>query len=270
MSKAKKIFQTTDYALFERDRENRQGDIKKHKKLFRSMEKYGFIPDFPIVCVTDKKTGKFRIREGQHRLLVAEALGLPVYYTLADVEFDIAEINCTGVRWNIRDFAERFANNGSHVYRQGLDFADKHRLTVSTAFALLSGTTNFTNVKADFDAGDFKIKDREWAEAVMALYTPIIELTGQTRRDVLLLACMAVCRVEGFDAKRLLHGIKQNTNLFRHFSTRDEYLRVFQECYNYGRQKKTCVPLEFEAARAMQDRNPSGKPPKPRGDEPAR
>jgi ParB-like chromosome segregation protein Spo0J len=86
----KKIVNTRNYRLFERDSgENRPLDIKKHKKLMESMKKYGFLEVFPVV-VTRNGGDKLIVKDGQHRIAIAEALGLPVYY----VEGLRAEVYC--------------------------------------------------------------------------------------------------------------------------------------------------------------------------------
>ena len=59
-----KILVTKDYRMFERNPENRPVDDKKHRRLKRSMEKYGFLSCFPIV-VERLPNGKLRVKEGQ-------------------------------------------------------------------------------------------------------------------------------------------------------------------------------------------------------------
>lgn len=50
-----KINQTTNYGLFAYTIVNRPLDLKKHRKLKASMQKYGFLASFPIVVVKDSE-----------------------------------------------------------------------------------------------------------------------------------------------------------------------------------------------------------------------
>lgn len=155
---SRKIQATKNYRLFRRSDENRPTDLKKHKKLEQSMQHYGFLASFPIVCARDKD-GNLIVKDGQHRLAIAEKLGLTVFWVEETTEFDIAEINGTGKIWTVRDYAETHAANGLQQYQDGLDFANTHGLSIGTAFALLAGTTSFGNCINQFQDGTFKIKD---------------------------------------------------------------------------------------------------------------
>ncbi len=216
------------------------------------MKLYGFIPSFPIICHRDSK-GHLHIKDGQHRLAFAETLGLPVHWVEEPIEFDIALINSTAKVWVMRDFAEKHAANGKQDYRNGLDFADKHKLSIGTAFSLLAGTTGFTNVAEDFRNGNFKIKDREWAEAVAGIYVPISTMAPATKNMRLVEACMAICRVAGFDASRLLSGAERCREKLVSYSTREAYLEMLEHIYNFGRTK--LVALKIEALKVMRSRN---------------
>ena len=120
----RKITATKNYRLFHRSDENRALNLKKHKKLYESMRLYGFLPSFPIVCYRDAK-GNLVVKDGQHRLAIAEELGLPVYYVEESIDFDVAVVNCTPKGWTLVDYAQKFAANGVSSYQEHLDFADR-------------------------------------------------------------------------------------------------------------------------------------------------
>lgn len=248
----KKIQVTKDYRLFERSSENRITNIKKHKKLVDSMKTYGFLPEFPIV-VFKNGTGKWKVRDGQHRLMIAESQGLPVYWIEASQDWDVAKINCAAKGWVLRDYAEKFKANGNKHYAEGLEFADEHHLPVGTAFALLAGYTNFSNTQDAFVDGTFKIKDRSWADAVAAIYSPLVALASPVRNARFIEACMAVCRVKDFDANRLLRNVKRCREKLVAYSTRDAYLDMLEEIYNFGCHH--LVGLKAAALMAMRDRS---------------
>ncbi len=248
----RKIYRTTNYRLFQRSDENRPTDMKKHRRLLISMTKYGWIPSFPMVCRRDAEN-RLIVRDGQHRLVLAEKLGLSVHWVLEPIEFDIAVINCGAKPWVLRDYAEKYAANGVEPYRRGLDFAQQHKLPIGKAFALLGGTTTFNNVEPEFTDGTFKVKDQGWADAVAGLYSQMATLSPMLRNESFLAGCMAVCRVQEFDVGRLLRNAARCREKLVSYSTRDAYLDMLEAVYNWGRAK--LFGLKTAAINAMRERN---------------
>lgn len=249
-----KINVTKNYKLFGRSDENRPVNLKKHRPLEMSMKEYGFLRSFPISCRRDAAKNLI-VKDGQHRLAIAETLGLPVYWVEDPVDFDIAKVNNGQEKWQVRDFAEKFAINGVTSYRDGLEFADRHGLPVGTAFALLAGYTGFSgNLKGDFVSGKFRVKDRKWADDVAAIYVPLTTMAPLLRNARFIEACMAICRVEGFESKRLLQNAERCREKLVPFSTREAYMDMLEAIYNFGRAK--LVGLKAQATMALRDRSP--------------
>lgn len=254
---AKKIQSTKNYRLFERhSSENRPLDIKKHKKLLESMKLYGFLECFPIVVVRNEK-GQLIVKDGQHRLTIAETLGIAVHFVEESVDFDVAVVNSTAKVWVVRDYAGKHAANGLKQYQEGIDFADRHSLPVGTAFSLLAGTTSFSNVQDAFMDGSWKIKDRDWADAVAGTYGPLVAMSPVMKNARFIEACMAACRVSGFDAARLIAGAERCREKLVAYSTRDAYLDMMEAVYNFNR--KNLVGLKAAAVMAMRERNLNGR-----------
>jgi hypothetical protein len=250
---ARKIQATKNYGLFTRhSNENRKFDMAKHRKLLESMKLYGFLKCFPIVCIRDKN-GNLIVKDGQHRIAIAQTLGLPVYWVETSEDFDVALVNSAAKPWIVRDYAEKHAANGLRAYSEGLAFADEHHLPVGTAFSLLAGTTSFTNVQEAYISGKFVVKDREWADAVAGIYGPLVALSPAIRNARFIEACMAVCRVPDFDAKRLLDNAKRCRDKLVSYGTRDAFLDMLEQVYNFGRVKM--VGLKVAGIMAMRERN---------------
>lgn len=252
---SRKIQATKNYSMFTRhEGENRPFDLSKHRRLLDSMKFYGFLQEFPIVCVRDKK-GNLVVKDGQHRLAIAQSLGLTVFWVEASKDWDVAVVNSTAKPWVLRDYAEKHAANGLTGYRDGLEFADLHHLPIGVAFALLAGTTNATPIMEAFVNGTFKVKDRDWADQVAATYGPMVGLSAEIRSARFMEACMACCRVDGFDPERLIACAHRCREKLVSFSTRDAYLDMLEEVYNFGR--KQLVGLKSAALMAMRERNPA-------------
>lgn len=253
-SSTRKIQATKNYRLFERSMENRPLDMKKHRKLEQSMKAYGFLPCFPIVCCRNGDKHLI-VKDGQHRLAVAETLGLPVHWTEEAIDFDVAVVNSTAKTWVLADYAQKHAANGKKAYKDGLEFVQIHGLPVGTAFSLLGGVTSFSAVSSRFIDGTFVIKDRQWADSVAGIYGPLVQFCPAMKNARFVEACMYVCRVDGFDPKRLLHNAERCREKLVAYRTRDAYLDMLEEVYNFGRAK--LVGLKAEATMAMRNRNPA-------------
>jgi hypothetical protein len=247
-----KLAQTKDYRMFTRCVDNRPMCPKKHKRLRKAMEMYGFLPCFPIAVVKDK-SGRLVVYDGQHRLAIAETLSLAVYYVIIDEGFDIALVNCTQEKWNTRNFAETYAAQGKHQYALGLDFADDYGLPVGTAFGLLAGTGSWNNIATEYYTGDFEATDIEYAEKVGHIYSELIKMAPRIRNGRLLEACIACGRVHNFDPQRLIAGAARCRERLVSYGTRDAFLDMLEDVYNFGR--KQLMPLKIAAIQVMRERN---------------
>ena len=247
-----KINATKNYRLFVKSAENRPTDLAKHRDLRDSMKAYGFLACYPIVCQRDSKK-QLVVQDGQHRLTLAESMGLPVYWVEEDQDFDIATINCTSKVWNMKDFAMTHASKGNEAYESGLDFCETHGLPIGLGFAMLAGTSSFSAISNSFKNGMYKISDPAYAHAVASLYVPLIRLSPDLRNSRFLQACMAVCRVEDFDSSRLIQNALRCREKLASYSTREAYLGLLEEVYNFGRAK--LCGLKASAKMAMRDRN---------------
>lgn len=245
---------TTDYSQFVRSADNRPTDMRRHKRLVDSMRKYGFIKTLPVVCVRDQ-AGRLVVKDGQHRLEVAISLGLPVWWVEADEDFDIATVNSAAKGWSLRDYAAKWAAAGKGDYKAGLEFSAKHRMPLGMSFAILAGTTSFGNLGDSFYDGTFRVKDSAWAEAVAVVYSSCGAMSKQVSNARFLDACMAMCRVPGFDVERFVKAAGQNRDKLVSYSTRDAYLGVCEDIYNHHKRRDNQVPLKFEAIKAMRSRN---------------
>jgi hypothetical protein len=227
MSASMKIMATKNYRLFTSCAENRPLVPQKHKRLKQSMEKYGFLPCYPVACVRDAK-GRLVIIDGQHRRAMAELLGIAIYYIVMESMFDIPTVNCTQEKWTPRNFAECYAAKGNKEYIAGLEFCDKHGISVGTGFGLLAGTTSWNNCATEYYGGTFVAKDKPYAETVASIYSRLVHEAPAIKNARLLEACMMVARVDGFDVQRLYGGIERCRDKLVAYSTRDAYLDMLE------------------------------------------
>lgn len=253
---SKGITTTKNYRLFKLSSDNRPLDLAKHRNLRESMRQYGFLKSFPVSCVRDSQ-GNLIVKDGQHRLAFAEELGLPVSYFVEDKDYDVAKVNSTAKVWQVRDYAMKHAASGVKPYQDGIDFAEAHGIPITLAFALLAGTSSFKNITDTFVSGGFKVKDRAYADSVATVYSTISKMSKLVKNARFLEACIAVCRVDGFEPERLIGSASRCREKLVSYSTRDAYLDMIEEIYNFHR--KYLKSLKIEALQVMRDRNPTNR-----------
>lgn len=252
-----KIQATKNYKLFKRhDAENRPLDARKHATLKESMKKYGYLKCYPIVCYRDKN-GNLVVKDGQHRLLLAEELGLSVYWVLAEQDFDVAFIAATTRGWQKIDFALKYAANGIASYDEILQLHERYKIGVSQCAQLLSGSSTFVNISKAFHNGTFKVRDKKWAESLAAVYARLFGISNKIRDGFCLSALMGCFRVPQFDPDRLLHNAERCREKFVKYGSREGYLQMLEDVYNFGRSK--LFGLKLAAIMAMRERNPATK-----------
>ncbi len=247
-----KLTSTKDYRLFVRNTDNRLLDLKKHRNLFASMQQYGFLRSFPL-SVVKLPTGKMMVKDGQHRLEIAEQLDIPVWWVEETVNYDVAVVNSTPKSWELSDYVKVAAGNGDGHCQELLAFCEKHKIGCGLAASLLMGLAGSSIAAGKIMAGEFEVKDRKYAEMVVATYRPVTAMTKDVKNPRFLLACMACCRVPGFDPERFVQCAKVCRDKLVNYGTRDAYLSMMEEVYNFKRQKR--LPLAFEAKNAMEQRN---------------
>jgi hypothetical protein len=263
---SKKIQATKNYKLFRRhEGENRPLEVAKRASLKESMRAYGFLWFYPIIIYRDKE-GNLIVKDGQHRLALAEELGLTVYWAESDQDFDVAVVNSAVKGWTNKDYALMFAAQGVPAYQECLEFSKRFRLAISNSATLLAGTTVFTNIRPSFWGGTFKVKDRAWAEKVAGLYAQVGTIGPAVKDLRFLLACMAVGRLDDFDAKRLIGGAERCREKLVKYGTRDGYLDMIEDLYNFGRSKR--VAVKVPAINVMRERNPATKTKKDKKQDP--
>lgn len=248
-----KVNVTSNYRLFHNVIENRDLELPKHRKLRLSMQEYGFLASFPIVCIRNAAL-QLEVRDGQHRLAIAETLGLPVYWIEETVDFDIAKVNSTQKPWTILDYAANFSKRGVKSYSDLIEFSEKHGIGISLSACLLTGSLTFGNFSDQFYRGDFRITELNLAHNVAILFSEFLRADKRLKSARLVEALVASARVNGFDSDRLAGNVSRCQSKLKPYSTRDAYLGMLEEVYNYHQPK--LVPLKMNAIQAMRARNP--------------
>lgn len=255
MSQTKPTLRATkDYGLFTHSRDNRPTDLSNRKGLLESMQKYGFLPAYPIHCVR-ARDGKMEIRDGQHRFAMAQKLGLPVWYVVLADDVSVPEINNTQKAWTPLNYAQCFAAQGNQHYADLIEFAKKYAVPVTLAAAILAGTACPHNIRAAFASGEFVIKTPARAHSIAHVFSALVKLNRSVRNARLLEAIYAVSHIKEVEMQRIVEGATRCPEKLVAYGTKDGYLEMLEELYNFGRRVR--VPIKIPAENAMKERNPA-------------
>jgi len=231
------IESTMNYAQFTFDKSNRLLDPRKLEKLTKSIERVNLLELYPIIVRADGV-----VLDGQHRLKVAERLGLLIYYIIADTMTieDVAAIAGTPTAWKKTDFLNHWCAQGieDYIFLRELSVAyPDHHLTTLTSLLMYG---NRIGLKETFEHGMFKAIRRRYAVVVLDAaksFQPIIP--KWYREQTFVMAVGNLFDHQGYSHERMLKQVmKQSARLTKQIDVKT-YLIVFQDIYNYGRPEKT-------------------------------
>jgi hypothetical protein len=249
MNEQQKLQSTKNYALFTMSADNRAIEINRRKELKASMERYGFLPGFPLMCRKD--SGKLIIVDGQHRFMLAQKLGIAVWYTVTDQDVDVAVVNAAQRGWNIAAYVNRYARGGNEHYIKLIQFAKTHAMPIGSAAGALVGHSTASNAAKEIKDGAFEIRNWEYAALVARMYNAIRKARKECATAQVLNAISAICHIPKFDHERMEKNIMRRADMLRRFNNRDACLLMLEEIYNDQAHAKKRRPIAFESKQAL-------------------
>lgn len=163
------VHSTRDYRKFRFDPRNRPVDQDRLEKLYNSVEKVNMLHVFPIVVDSN-----FTVYDGQHRLKVAEAMQVPVYYIFDDkVSIEHVTMTTDAVsKWDNRDYLHRWCAEGKSDYLELQKFWFANKMLKGKVFLTLNACLNLCHygdrkaMNVDFRQGLYRCNDLPFAESV--------------------------------------------------------------------------------------------------------
>lgn len=251
-----KLQRTTNYSQFVRTKENREVNLHKpraeHRDLRKSMEKYGWIPAFPLMAKS--VNGHYEILDGQHRLGIAKELGLEVFFVQEHRDVCIAEINMAQAKWRLEDYAKRWAAEGLEDYLEVLSFSEQYEIPLGISFSILAGTQVLSNVRPRIDSGRYKVSTKPFALTIANTYQTLRGINKKAKGQSLIYALYKCHLLEYFEPKKIITTASRRPEMLVPCGREEAALEMLEEIYNFGCRIK--VPLKFDAEQASRDRSP--------------
>jgi hypothetical protein len=244
---------------------NRNIDEFKVAKLAAEIKQHGLI--MPIMV-----NSKLEVIDGQHRLSACRKIGMPVQYFVRDnatVE-TAANVNIAGSNWRQIDWIKKHAFNGNEDYVDLLDWihlCKSHNLNEGSAIFLAQNTATTTKY-AMYEDGVARVRTQKKSPNAKQLYSmgSDIRLGMWTFGDRLVaqellqsvlmfqgfkfynkksfvVAIIRVSRISQFDINNLHKQALKRSKYFTHQSSSDDFLRMFEDVYNYGRPQKNRLAI---------------------------
>jgi hypothetical protein len=249
---------TRNYSIFISDKLNRvitDKDATRLKRLRASMQKYGFLP-FPILV---RRSGeKLIVIDGQHRLMVAQELGLPVVFVETDrADIIISECAAAQSSWNIHDYVASHAAQGNKAYQDLLSFAKEHAMPINRAASLLRGEGALNGNHRDaVKDGSFAVRDRPYADRVARLCAVVSRHADWSSSNNSIGALSRFVRVSQFDDDQFMKRVAAHPHLLRKQPTLQMFSEMYEAVYNHASRAR--IPLAFMANELASQRGDVG------------
>lgn len=236
------ILKTTDYSIFKGIIGNRSIHEPNIERLRRSLEKRNMLSANPIIV-----NEHMEVVDGQHRLLAAKELGLPIYYTIVDAAGldEIQMLNANNRPWLLQDYLDSYIAMGKKEYIRFKQFADEYRISIAVARHIATKFASNDEAIREFREGKFEFVDYEWSDRLASLVSAVRDYSPDmawVQRACV--KALAIIQDSLDDPKLLVDQLrKYNQIVTRRHSVKD-YLAEFENILNANRSGKT---VKFEA-----------------------
>jgi len=223
---------------------NRALDWDHVERLTDSIQAKNLLEDFPILVDTNMV-----VIDGQHRLMAAEALDVPIFYKvsmLATVD-DVARVNADTKRWTAYDYMDRYVKEGRPEYLKLAKFMDEFvalNIPISVAIPLCNyGTT--TSLARSFNTGNYQCNDIPFARTVLHA---VIDF-GQYLKfylDRRFISTVATLMANAdYNHRRMMKRMEYASSKIVKCPDRQAYYDKFNEVYNYRVREENYVHLRI-------------------------
>lgn len=242
--KSRQIFVTKNYTQFSFLEGNRPINKAHKNAIKKSIEDKGYL--LTVIIVNAKK----QIIDGQHRFIVCEELGLPIYYAIKR-DYGLPEVhtyNQNTSNWGLNQFMNSYVSMGFKQYEVYKHFKQKYNFGHAESMALLMGlaAAGGGTLTKDFRNGKFKVRDLLGAEKIARhVYEFAAYYEGFRRANFVLAINKIVRTVGGYDPKRMIKKLQFQSAKLRDQTRVKDYIYVLEKIYNFKSQAAN--RLRFDA-----------------------
>jgi hypothetical protein len=246
------VHSTTNYGQFRFSNANRPIDQRHLERLYDAVGTKNLLDKYPILV-----TPQLLVIDGQHRLKVAEALHVPIYYTVAEnmsIE-DISRINDVSLKWSLANYLHYWCEMGNEDYKQIAAFAKRwHGVSVAYILKLLPAEKmddTLSNRQMAFRSGKTTAKALPKIEKVLTWARDFEPYLGKRwAHGGFLAAINVLTKVTNYSHETMLRRIEYQGTKLVPCARMEDYLNLLGEIYNYRTHREN--QLDFAALRRME------------------
>lgn len=237
---------TKNYDMFKFREDNRARVEPSHvRTLVKSIQSRNMLEYKPIIV-----NENYEVVDGQHRLLAAKELNVPIYYVIEPEFTTIDMIHLqTQKQWKTEDYINAYAKNGNQEYQRVLDFSKENEVPLTVALALLGGRTSeqFKKIKT----GEFKYKSDKtslmFLDYCRDIHQTIIHNLGNLacfRASKFWRAMAHVCKNPIYNHDKMMKNLVMLITKVNARPSYSEYVTMLLSIHNYRNQNKITTNTE--------------------------
>lgn len=223
-----RTLKTTDYGKFNAIKGNRAVDTAHVARIKNSILENNLLEFNPILVNND-----FLVIDGQHRLMAAQELEVPIYYTIADGDLKTVQlINNNSKAWTLEDYVESYIELGYQDYIKLKEFRDKWGISYTTAADIIGSITRKTKNIKD---GSFTVASVESGDSTMLWVMAFSDYTDSVtiKQRNFIAAVKILMETEQITLSGVQNKLKSiMKRIYRQVSIK-EYLREIEKTLNY-------------------------------------
>lgn len=230
---------TTEYDMFKFRNDNRESINHSHvKRLAESIKARNLLELRPISV-----NAEMEVIDGQHRLLAAKMLGVPIYYRKSNdlKASDIIIMNISQT-WGQGDYLNYYVKNNYPEYIKLQQFMKSHSITIRIALNITMGNKKDAFIK--FKLGEFKFNEEDFHNHIDICWETIEYIkringfSNYTQSARFWGALLILIRHINFDEAKWRDNLKRMVERFTAKATQDDYLRLFMDVHNWRNTNK--------------------------------
>ena len=242
-----KVYTTNNYKVFKNVNGNRGLNKNKIDRIIKEIESGNDILDEVPILVTEKKT-HLEVKDGQHRLQIAERLGRNVNYIIhkSDMSlYNLAKVNSNVEKWTGEDFINCYSAAGNENYITLGKFHKKYKIAIGTCLGMLTyGAARHEGgshiLTSNFEQGVFEIKKYKEAVQLAEICKSFSAFTGWNSRGFVL-AISKIIQANQCDFDILLKKYNRDHSKLTNQANWKGYVNNLELIYNIDNSKRRTI-----------------------------
>lgn len=227
---------TKDHSIFRTQNGNRQVN-KLHKSRIKESMKQNTLVS-PIIV-----NENYEIIDGQHRYEALKELNKPVQYIVAKgyglKETQILNVNTKN--WNLNSFMDSYCDLGNKNYIAFREFYEEFDFSITASLIIASGSTNEATPVGPFRDGKLSFTDTKDAYDRAEKITMLGKYNQKFNEVVFVRTMMTLLLNDKFEYSQFLSKLKLQPNALQPMRSRQQYLLLIEDIYNYKSRNKVSL-----------------------------